>query len=479
MNSTSEDAQMTIAHELGHAWFGNLITCSTEADMWINEGGASFCSELAMEATSGRAAATQYYQRTLDEVLRTAHLTDGSYRPLSPMPSSHTYGSTTYKKGALVWHSLRGYLGDSLFYSALQTLMERKAFSNVSATDARDSLSLYSGANLSDFFQFHIFTAGFADHHVSLTTDRQGLRVRTSGVGTSQTPRSVRLPVSLFCADGSEHHLLLQFSSQDTTFNIASYGEVLYCVADPYCVLSDAATLLHLTLQKDTIHYDQPTHFAVQLAAPLQQSAEFYVEHHWGLPDGTTSLQGISRTANRYWLVRGDDAWGNDVQGRFYFSTSTSNSAANGYLDRGFLDRASSTDSLVLLFRSNAAEPWQCISHRREGGTTDGYLIAPHLHAGEYTLAIGDTSLLAFHEPDPSPAANLFPNPLRRGENLTISLASETPFTISILDARGAVCFRKYQAISHQPIPLTLPAGTYLVLIENKYVSLQSKLIVL
>ena len=80
--STSERAQTTIAHELGHAWFGNLVTCATEGDMWINEGGASFCSEVAMEAALGREASDDYYQRWLESVLRTTHITDGGYRPL-------------------------------------------------------------------------------------------------------------------------------------------------------------------------------------------------------------------------------------------------------------------------------------------------------------------------------------------------------------------------------------------------------------
>ena len=131
MTSTEERAQSTIAHELGHAWFGNLVTCATEADMWINEGGASFTSEVAMESVKGRAASDDYYQRNLESVIRTTHVTDGAYLPLSPMPHRLTYGSTTYDKGWMVWHSLRGYLGEERFYAALQRLMERCAYGNI------------------------------------------------------------------------------------------------------------------------------------------------------------------------------------------------------------------------------------------------------------------------------------------------------------------------------------------------------------
>ena len=147
MASVSQAGQSTIAHELGHAWFGNLVTCEEEGDMWINEGGASFTSEVAREATHGRRASNATYQQDLDNVLRTTHHTDNSYMPLHGMPNAYTYGSTTYDKGAMVWHSLRGYLGDSLFYASVRTLMERCAFGNIDAYRLRDSLSLYSGAS--------------------------------------------------------------------------------------------------------------------------------------------------------------------------------------------------------------------------------------------------------------------------------------------------------------------------------------------
>ena len=108
MNAISDFGQSNIAHELGHAWFGNLVTCATEEDMWINEGGASFTSEVAMQSVSGRGASDKYYQKGLEEVIRATHFTDNGYRPLSPMPHNYTYGSTVYDKGWLVWHSLRG-----------------------------------------------------------------------------------------------------------------------------------------------------------------------------------------------------------------------------------------------------------------------------------------------------------------------------------------------------------------------------------
>ena len=204
--STDSPCQMTMCHELGHAWFGNLVTCTTVGDMWINEGGASFCEEVAAAAAYGKAWADDYYQKNLVNVLLNAHLSDDGYRALSGMPERITYGTTTYKKGALVWHSLRGLMGDSLF--TMHRLFSSCAFGNIDAAGLRDSLSLYSGLDLTDFFDFHVFTPGFVDfsldlgingndHHVTL---RQHLK------GTDSYPRTSRVPVTFFSADRSMRH---------------------------------------------------------------------------------------------------------------------------------------------------------------------------------------------------------------------------------------------------------------------------------
>ena len=206
--STDSPCQMTMCHELGHAWFGNLVTCTTVGDMWINEGGASFCEEVAAAAAYGKAWADDYYQKNLVNVLLNAHLSDDGYRALSGMPERITYGTTTYKKGALVWHSLRGLMGDSLFTASMHRLFSSCAFGNIDAAGLRDSLSLYSGLDLTDFFDFHVFTPGFVDfsldlgingndHHVTL---RQHLK------GTDSYPRTSRVPVTFFSADRSMRH---------------------------------------------------------------------------------------------------------------------------------------------------------------------------------------------------------------------------------------------------------------------------------
>ena len=227
--------QMTTCHELAHAWFGNLVTCATEGDMWFNEGGASFCEEVATEALSGRGAATNYYLDRLREVLLTAHTKDGGYRALSGMSPNYTYGTTTYEKGALMWHSLRGLMGDSLFYACMNRLFERCAFGNIDAAALRDSLSLYSGMDLEGFFDFHVFTPGFVDYTVerlecegnnATLTLRQRLR------GTEHYAHGCRVPVTFFSADDQQSDQWMTVDDSVATQTFALPFAAKYAVVD-------------------------------------------------------------------------------------------------------------------------------------------------------------------------------------------------------------------------------------------------------
>lgn len=462
----SAHGRITIPHEFGHAWFGNLVTCRTEADMWFNEGGASFTSEVAREATDGREASIAFYQENLENVIRTAHITDGRYLPLSPMPHSLTYGSTTYDKGALVWHSLRGYLGDSVFYAAMQRLFTDKAYGTVDAYEVRDSLQSYTGVDLTGFFDFHVFTKGFVDYHIEMLDGM--LNIEQQGVYTNDIMRSSRVPVTFIAADGSEAKRWYQFSGVDTVVDLSDLPfEPLYCLLDRDCEISDAATRGEMHLTENGQKSCDVAHFFV-VSSALQQPTDVYVEHHWGKPYGLDTVAGIVRTSNRYWVVSGNVDYTSCISGRFRYS-STSN------LDLGFYNNTASLDSMVLMHRYNSSMPWTCVS-RYHTSPTNGYFGAALLQ-GEYALAIVEPGVMGADIAYGSNEAAMFPNPLKKGEALTIEVPTDEPFTVTIIDVTGHQVWQKNGCRSGRKIRPRLAKGTYLVVIENKCVSLQSKLI--
>ncbi len=478
MTGMEERAQSTMAHELGHAWFGNLVTCSTEGDMWINEGGASFTSEVAMESVQGRAAATDYYQRNLESVLRQTHLTDRGYRALHGMSHRYTYGSTTYDKGWMVWHSLRGYLGDTLFYASVRRMLDEYAFGNMDAYQVRDALSRYSGVDLCPFFQFHVFTPGFVDYQVWMERVEGSGRearifVRQQGVATEELAGASRVPVMFYSREGESEKRWVVFDGAEHSELVTLPFEPAGVVLDRDCEISDAATLGVAALSSAAGVFTLPV---AHIDVSSSQRCEVFVEHHYALPTGTMP-EGVVRAANRYWVVNINGVPEDVPQGRFHY-VRTGWDCAYTSLDRGFYSVAATADSLALLYRPTPTDEWRVVSLQRGGNANQGYLATTGgMPGGQYTLAVVDPARVGLGCAQPQSIPSLFPNPLGRGEGFSVSVPTEHPFAVTIFDAEGRRVWQETGCVNGLKLRPALAKGTYLVRIENNFVSLQSKLI--
>jgi len=155
------------AHDLSHSWFGNLVTRSTEADMWLNEGWASYCEALMVEHIYGYEAYKEYNRQNLVNVLFSTHVEDMGYRAIYDNPHLYTYSSTVYDKGAAVVHTLRGYLGDSLFFTGVRKYLKDYAFKSITTEEFLKYMTQKTGVDLTDFFTTWVYSPGFPHFSVA------------------------------------------------------------------------------------------------------------------------------------------------------------------------------------------------------------------------------------------------------------------------------------------------------------------------
>lgn len=466
INDRSTLCQMVVCHELSHAWFGNLVTCETQADMWFNEGGASFCEEVAMEAAFGKEAATEYYQDNLENVIRTMHHTDSTYHAVANIPDPLTYSGTVYNKGATVWHSLRGYLGDSVFYASMQRLFASNAFGNMTSAQVRDSLSLYSGTDLNKFFDFHVFTPGFTHFSIDsmcVSGNSTTVFMRQRLVGTTQFANGNKVPVTFFSETWDSVTKIMAFDGQFAQQTFTLPFEAKFAIVDFYNTLSDAITT-GSTVIKSVGQRPFGSAYFVEQNMTVRDSNFLHVSHNWVAPDAMKNPDtAIKRMANRYWTVSGDIR--NRLTGKFFFSRHTTATANYAFLDENFLEETASVDSLVVLYRENPSDDWHYLPTTFEGSRTQGYLIVYPLKTGEYTLAIADTANIRVGLPDeiiggfvmmyPNPAANTlkieFPE---LGGSVDMAIFSQT----------GAKALGIKNIHSGEKVNISkLPSGTYTV----------------
>lgn len=100
-------------HELGHEWWGNLVTANDWRDFWIHEGLATYMQALYAEELLG-SEGLQKYMQTLRMMNTKPILLEGS------VTSTEAYYPDIYNKGAWLIHTLRYYLGDETFFTILR-----------------------------------------------------------------------------------------------------------------------------------------------------------------------------------------------------------------------------------------------------------------------------------------------------------------------------------------------------------------------
>ncbi|MBK7298408.1 MAG: hypothetical protein IPI91_18050 [Flavobacteriales bacterium] len=120
-------------------------------EMWLKEGPAEYTGHLVAEWVGGEAALVKAVKDNLSFILRQAHVNDGGYQALSPMPDPYIYGTHTYYKGAAVMHNLRGYLGDDVFRQAMRDIQADYASTTITSDGFKVALKLLLAKTLIHF----------------------------------------------------------------------------------------------------------------------------------------------------------------------------------------------------------------------------------------------------------------------------------------------------------------------------------------
>jgi aminopeptidase N len=145
-------------HELAHQWWGNLVTCATWKDFWLNEGITVYMTAAWKEHQHGHDA----YEAEMNVVRnRVAKIkAKGWDRPLAfsgEYPSIGVRRAVQYSKGALFMEHLRSVLGDEAFWAGLRAYTRAHAGGTVTSIDLEQAMEKTSGRDLSDTFAEWVF----------------------------------------------------------------------------------------------------------------------------------------------------------------------------------------------------------------------------------------------------------------------------------------------------------------------------------
>ena len=168
-----------MAHELGHQWYGDLLTTRRWGDVWLNEGFATFMEQVFREEDAG------VDEAAIDRLGAQEQTIEADRRGRRPIvwnrwvndPIEVFFSGHIYPKGATILQMLRHQLGDDLFWKAMNHYTTSHAYNNVVTDDLRKAFEETTGRDYKTFFDQWVYGAGFPVFQVSSLYDRAANRL--------------------------------------------------------------------------------------------------------------------------------------------------------------------------------------------------------------------------------------------------------------------------------------------------------------
>lgn len=223
------------SHELAHQWFGDLVTCKDWANLWLNEGFATYFEHYWMEQHYSVDDADYEFWRDQNAWFRQPRF----FRV--PILNRHfddstEYEGNVYNKSAWVLRMLREKLGDDDFFRSLHNYLEANRGQNVVTADLEKAIERTTSINVDEFFHQWIYRAGAPEFEVGYTYDPAMHQVdmdvrQTQDVSGLVELFDVPIQVEIATAGGRKTYPI-QVSQANQNFSFLADSEPLMVVFD-------------------------------------------------------------------------------------------------------------------------------------------------------------------------------------------------------------------------------------------------------
>ena len=237
----------TMCHELGHQWFGDMITCGSWHDIWLNEGFATYCDALRDEFID------PYYWPIWKKntIANVCSLPGGSVYCDDTTDVKRIFnGRLSYSKGAMVLHMLRWVIGDDNFFAGIKNYLNDPKLRHGFALspDFIAHMEAVSGRNLTEFFADWLYGQGYPKYTVNVGQSADHNAIVT--IYQSQSHPSVsffEMPVPIqFSGEGKDTIIVFNHAFSGEGFSINPGFAIASMKFDPELWLVSASNALTL-----------------------------------------------------------------------------------------------------------------------------------------------------------------------------------------------------------------------------------------
>ncbi|WP_330747309.1 M1 family metallopeptidase [Chryseobacterium sp. CP-77] len=188
----------TIAHELFHHWFGDLVTAESWSNLTVNESFANYSEYLWNEYKYGKDQADYHLMTDVNNYLHNPSDFNKNLVRFNYESREDVFDLVTYQKGGGILNMLRNYLGDDAFFAGMNDYLKTNEYQNAEAHQLRLSFEKVSGKDLNWFFNQWYFGSGNPKINYSSTFEPVKKQVDVTINQTQEKPFEFPLAIDVY-----------------------------------------------------------------------------------------------------------------------------------------------------------------------------------------------------------------------------------------------------------------------------------------
>ncbi|WP_346984468.1 M1 family metallopeptidase [Chryseobacterium sp. POE27] len=209
----------TIAHELFHQWFGDLVTAESWSNLTVNESFANYSEYLWNEHKYGKDQADYHQMKDVNMYIHTPGNFDKNLVRFNYDSREDVFDLVTYQKGGGILHMLRNYLGDDAFFAGMQDYLKTNEYQNAEAHQLRLSFEKVSGKDLNWFFNQWYFGSGNPKINYSYTFEPVKKQIAVIVEQTQEQPFQFPLAIDVYENGKPKRYNVWVNATAKNTFN--------------------------------------------------------------------------------------------------------------------------------------------------------------------------------------------------------------------------------------------------------------------
>ncbi|MDR6406556.1 MULTISPECIES: M1 family aminopeptidase [Chryseobacterium] len=209
----------TIAHELFHHWFGDLVTAESWSNLTVNESFANYSEYLWNEYKYGKDQADYHQKQDVNMYIHNPSDFKKNLVRFNYDSREDVFDLVTYQKGGGILHMLRNYLGDDAFFAGMNDYLKTNEYQSGEAHQVRLSFEKVSGKDLNWFFNQWYFGSGNPKINYSYTFEPVKKQVVVTINQTQDQPFEFPLAIDVYDNGKPKRYNVWVNAEAKNTFN--------------------------------------------------------------------------------------------------------------------------------------------------------------------------------------------------------------------------------------------------------------------